>query len=236
MSPRDPSVEDDSDPDKYARLDGLAAEFAARYRRGERPPLKEYVDRYPELADEIQDLFPAIVGLEQAEEIRKDPSGGETVETSPAPSQVGDFRILRQVGRGGMGVVFEAEQVSLGRRVALKILSGGPLRDANATDRFRHEARAAARLHHTNIVPVFEVGRDGDVLYYTMQFIQGQGLDLVIEELKRLRATCRGGADRTGRGAPIRSRPTDPRPPRESPGEARRTPPGAPPSAPGGCR
>ena len=86
-----------------------------------------------------------------------------------------------------MGVVYEAEQVSLGRRVAVKILPQHVARDPKMLERFRREARAAARLHHTNIVPVFEVGREGDVCYYAMQFIQGQGLDLVYDELRRLR-------------------------------------------------
>jgi serine/threonine protein kinase len=106
-------------------------------------------------------------------------------------SQVGDYRILREVGRGGMGVVYEAEQVSLGRRVALKVLAAPPGKDGRALERFRLEAKAAARLHHTNIVPVFEVGQDGDVCFYAMQFIPGQGLDLVLDELRALRS---GGA------------------------------------------
>jgi eukaryotic-like serine/threonine-protein kinase len=187
MNPRNSQTDDDSDSDKYALLDRLAAEFAARYRQGERPALKEYADRHPELAEEIHDIFPAMVDLEHAEEIRQDQSGPEPAEQAPALSLVGDFRILRQVGRGGMGVVYEAEQISLGRRVALKVLPGGALRDPKTLERFRREARAAARLHHTNIVPVFEVGEVGDVVYYTMQFIQGESLDLVIDELKRLR-------------------------------------------------
>ena len=86
-----------------------------------------------------------------------------------------------------MGVVYEAEQVSLGRRVALKVLPGHLAGDGTALERFRREAKAAARLHHTNIVPVFEVGRRRRVAYYAMQFIQGQGLDQVIDELRRLR-------------------------------------------------
>ena len=106
---------------------------------------------------------------------------------TPCLTQVGDYRILREVGRGGMGVVYEAEQVSLGRRVALKVLPGRVACDRKALERFRREAKAAARLHHTNIVPVFEVGRDGDVAFYAMQFIQGQGLDHVIDELKQVR-------------------------------------------------
>ena len=86
-----------------------------------------------------------------------------------------------------MGVVYEAEQVSLGRRVALKVLPRQVSSDLKMLARFRREARSAAQLHHTNIVPVFEVGKDGEVSYYAMQFIQGQGLDTVIDELRRLK-------------------------------------------------
>ena len=176
------------DSQGYDRLDRLAEEFADRYRRGERPSLKEYTDRYPELADDIRELFPALVKVARVEEICQDREEAERARTAfPPLSQVGDYRIIREIGRGGMGVVYEAEQVSLGRRVALKVLpwrSGG---DRNALVRFRREARASARLHHTNIVPVFEVGQDGEVQYYAMQFIQGQSLDLVIDELRRLR-------------------------------------------------
>jgi hypothetical protein len=91
-------------------------------------------------------------------------------------------------------VVYEAEQVSLGRRVALKVLPGGLAHDARALERFRREAKSAARLHHTNIVPVFEVGQDGEMAYYAMQFIQGQGLNQVIDELARLRDDGRARA------------------------------------------
>ena len=87
-----------------------------------------------------------------------------------------------------MGVVYEAEQVSLGRHVALKVLPPQMLRDPKQYKRFEREARAAARLHHTNIVPVFGVGEHDGTPYYVMQFIQGQGLDAVLDELKRLRA------------------------------------------------
>ncbi len=90
-----------------------------------------------------------------------------------------------------MGVVYEAEQISLGRRVALKVLPRQVSGDRMVRERFRREARAAARLHHTNIVPVFEVGQDRDVRFYAMQFIQGQGLESVITELRRLRDRAR---------------------------------------------
>ena len=173
---------------EYNLLDQLAEEFAERFRRGERPALKEYTDRYPDLADEIRDLFPAMVRVEQAEGARlgEEERTGNARAAHPPGGQIGDYRILREIGRGGMGVVYEAEQISLGRRVALKVLPGHVSRDPMVQERFRREARAAARLHHTNIVPVYEVGQDGDVRFYAMQFIQGLGLDAVIDELRRL--------------------------------------------------
>jgi hypothetical protein len=100
--------------------------------------------------------------------------------------RLGDYRIVREVGRGGMGVVYEAEQISLGRHVALKILSQR-LPDERERRRFEREAKALARLHHTNIVPVFGVGEQDGLPYYVMQFIQGQGLDAVLDELIRTR-------------------------------------------------
>src|SRR5438876_5440452 len=91
-----------------------------------------------------------------------------------------------------MGVVYEAEQLSLGRRVALKVLPVEAARDATLLARFRRESQAAAQLHHSNIVPVFEVGQQGDTCFYAMQYIQGQPLDQVIQELQRLRAASEG--------------------------------------------
>jgi eukaryotic-like serine/threonine-protein kinase len=174
--------------EQFNLLDQLAEEFADRFRRGERPALKEYTDRYPELADDIRELFPAMVKVEQAEGARQ---GAEEASDyrlpNPPLSEIGDYRVLRQIGRGGMGVVYEAEQISLGRRVALKVLPRHVSGDRMIQERFRREARAAARLHHTNIVPVYEVGQDRDVRFYAMQFIQGQGLEAVITELRRLR-------------------------------------------------
>jgi len=174
-----------SGPRDYGRFDELAAEFAERFRKGEWPGLQEYVDRFPEMADEIREMFPALVEAEQADgDARGEPA---PPPVAPHVSQIGDYRILREVGRGGMGVVYEAEQVSLGRRVALKLLLGQVLGDRKAQERFRREAKSAARLHHTNIVPVFEVGQEKDVCYYAMQLIQGQGLDQVVDELRRVR-------------------------------------------------
>src|SRR5689334_15236890 len=99
--------------------------------------------------------------------------------------QLGDFRLVREVGRGGMGVVYEAEQISLGRRVALKVLPFAAALDARQLQRFKNEAQAAACLHHTNIVPVFGVGCERGVHYYAMQYIEGQTLAAMIENLRR---------------------------------------------------
>ncbi len=104
-----------------------------------------------------------------------------------AVERLGDFRLLRVVGRGGMGIVYEAEQVSLGRHVALKVLPNQALKDAKQKRRFEREARAAARLHHTNIVPVFGVGEHDGLPYYVMQYIQGLGLDVVLSELTHIK-------------------------------------------------
>jgi WD40 repeat protein len=181
----------------FGRFNELADEFARRFRRGERPSLQEFVDRLPEMADEIREMFPVLVEVEQAEDDARCDVAPRPPAATPAPRirQIGDYRILRELGRGGMGVVYEADQVSLGRRVALKVLPGHVVSDRKALERFRREAKAAARLHHTNIVPVFEVGREGDLAFYAMQLIQGQGLDQVIDELRRLRAS-----DRTSSG------------------------------------
>jgi WD40 repeat protein/serine/threonine protein kinase/tetratricopeptide (TPR) repeat protein len=173
---------------KSAAVLALAEEFLQRYRQGQRPSLKEYADRHPELAAEIRAVFPAMALMENIA-LADDSLDAEPARGGPPPDllhQLGDYRILREVGRGGMGVVYEAEQVSLGRHVALKLLPRQMLLDARPARRFEREARAAARLHHTNIVPVFGVGEHDGLPYFVMQFIQGRGLDAVIEELRRL--------------------------------------------------
>jgi serine/threonine protein kinase/Flp pilus assembly protein TadD len=168
----------------------LADEFAERYRRGERPPLSEYTDRYPELADEIRELFPAMVAIEQfgsGADAATGPHSTRPKDMRPMPERLGDYRIVREIARGGMGIVYEAVQESLGRHVALKVLPHHRLSDPSQLERFRREARAAATLHHTNIVPVFGVGECDGVHHYAMQYIQGQSLDDVLREVTRLR-------------------------------------------------
>ena len=172
-------------------IEMLADSFLARFRRGERPSVEEYAAKHPELAEEIRELLPALVMLEQEKPAvglaAATNSGPDATALGPAPRQLGDYLIVREIGRGGMGVVYESVQQSLGRHVALKVLPHQALSGATQVERFRLEARAAARLHHTNIVPVFGVGECEGVHYYAMQFIQGQGLDVVIDALRGLR-------------------------------------------------
>src|SRR5262245_56289685 len=181
--PRRTDMTDPSDA-RDVLLNRLADEFAARQRAGERPRLEEYCDRHPDLADDIRSVFPALVELGV---VRADTGPDLAVDEADAPAgtDFGDFCLRREIGRGGMGVVYEAEQVSLGRRVALKLLPAGVFRDPTKRRRFEREARAAARLHHTNIVPVHGFGEHGGTPYYVMQFIPGLGLDTVIDELTR---------------------------------------------------
>jgi serine/threonine protein kinase/WD40 repeat protein/tetratricopeptide (TPR) repeat protein len=179
-------------------IEALAAEFMERCRRGERPALSEYAARYPELAQDIRDLFPALVMIEDVRPGEADVTGGYTSPFAledKKPQRLGDYRILREVGRGGMGIVYEAEQESLGRHVALKVLPPHALLNPTFRERFRREAKAAAKLHHTHIVPVFGVGECDGVHFYAMQFIRGEGLDKVLHDLRCLRRAREREAD-----------------------------------------
>jgi serine/threonine protein kinase/tetratricopeptide (TPR) repeat protein len=192
--------------DAQGPVELLAEEFLDRHKRGERPTIREYCDRHPELAGEIRDVFEALMMVEELRPGSSDASASLSNGAGPCVrrlDRLGDYRILREVGRGGMGVVYEAEQEALGRRVALKVLPEALSGDAKARGRFEREARAAARMHHTNIVPVFDVGHECGHAYYAMQLIHGQGLDLVIEDVKRLREPKAGAAHATTRPAEV---------------------------------
>jgi serine/threonine protein kinase/WD40 repeat protein len=169
-------------------LNDLAHQFAERYRQGERPTLTEYTEKYPSLAAQIRELFPALVMMEEFGTLAGRPASAHAASGAELPRELGEFRVLREIGRGGMGVVYEAIQRSLGRHVALKVL---PLRSVSSPthlERFEREARAAARLHHSNIVPVFGTGVHDGMHYYAMQYIEGQALDRVLVDVRRLRA------------------------------------------------
>ncbi len=175
----------------HDRVEALVGAFRELQRHGETPSLVEYLERYPDLADQLAsrlaDEPPPIEGSFLVDQELAAPIGRVQV------SRIGDFRILREIGRGGMGVVYEAEQESLGRRVALKVLTQS-LNDPKRVQRFEREARAAGRLHHTNIVPVYGVGQEHGIHYYVMQYIHGYPLNLVLNEFRRLRSQEQGAS------------------------------------------
>ena len=166
----------------------LVDEFLDRCRRGERPVLSAFAGEHPEHAERIRSLVPAMLALEELGpddglDIHLDldaPPGGK-------PRRLGDYMLLRRIGSGGMGVVYEAIQESLGRHVALKTVGTRSSDDATRLERFRREAISAARLQHAHIVPVFGIGEHEGIHFYTMQFIRGHGLDSVLREVDRLR-------------------------------------------------
>lgn len=164
-----------------ALLGQLADEFIQKVQKGELPDIEDYALRHPDLAERIRELFPALmllegmVGQSDSESVKpSDPSG------LPPDSMFGQYRIEREIGRGGMGIVYEAIHVLLDKRIALKILPVRSTMDASHLERFFREARTAAGLHHTNIVPVFDVGQVAGTPYFAMQYIEGRSLDAIM--------------------------------------------------------
>jgi serine/threonine protein kinase len=153
-----------------AILDGYMAELQA----GKVTDRDRLMAAHPELAAQIEACLAGIEFVHRA-----------TGPTALEPATLGEFRILRELGRGGMGVVYEAEQTSLRRRVALKVLRFGVGPDEASMERFRREAETVAGLHHTNIVPIFAIGSERGVHYYAMQLIAGRSLADVLEESLR---------------------------------------------------
>ena len=172
-------------------VEELAAEFATRVREGDHVTIDEYARRNPTLASEIRELFPTVLAMEQLNAKRMLESG-----PAKAPSQIGDYRIIAEIARGGMGIVYEAEQVSLGRRVAVKVLPAHALRREKDVRRFEREALTAANLHHTNIVPVFGAGQENGQRYIVMQLIRGVGLDEILREIRNQIGSSRLGEEK----------------------------------------
>lgn len=183
---RSPAV---SDPLDDPRVMQAVQEYLQQLEAGKRPNRQEFLRRY---ADVVQPLSECLDGLDLVHRS----SGREraVIQSVTAPAEpadalfatpLGDFKLTREIGRGGMGVVYEAVQLSLGRRVALKVLPFAATLDARQLQRFHNEAQAAAQLHHTNIVPVYFVGCERGVHFYAMQLIDGQSLAVVIAEMRR---------------------------------------------------
>src|SRR5262245_4027271 len=184
-------------------LADLVERVTSRLQAGDDLDLEAVLTEHPEHADEIRRLFPALamLGELRSSALSESQSRRSTRFEPPILDGVlGDYRIIREIGRGGMGVVYEAEQLSLSRRVALKVLPFAPILDPRHLQRFQNEARAAASLHHPHIVPVYAVGSERGVHYYAMQFIEGKSLAELIAAQRSAnpgRRPLEGGAETT---------------------------------------
>jgi tetratricopeptide (TPR) repeat protein/predicted Ser/Thr protein kinase len=167
---------DSTSADRTNLLGQAADEYTAELQAGRDPSLEGFAERYPEIEQSIRRVFPTLRALNQGSAEQAGDSGEVT------PSQLGDYRIVAELGRGGMGVVYEAEQLSLNRTVALKTLPWAATLADTHLARFKNEARAAATLSHPHIVPVYSVGVDHGVHYYVMQLIRGRSLADWIEQ------------------------------------------------------
>jgi len=189
MTPRDPTLSDDD-----SRILEVSREYLADLEAGRTPDRGRLLSRYPDIA---ADLSECLDGIDLAHAMRLPaapapqsgiaigfPSGLPAGPPEMGAAPLGDFQIVREIGRGGMGVVYEAVQLSLGRRVALKVLPFAAALDIKQLQRFKTEAYAAAQLHHTNIVPVYAVGCERGMHFYAMQLIEGRTLSDLIEELR----------------------------------------------------
>ncbi|MDB2687249.1 serine/threonine-protein kinase [Mariniblastus sp.] len=167
-------------------FDDLVDKFTQECRDGLAPSVDDYAKNNPVVAEQIREFFPAIEAIEifgRVDDSQKRFQQATAKFDFERPTSIGDFKIVREIGRGGMGIVYEAIQQSLERPVAIKML----LRTSNEAKqirRFEREAAIAAKLHHTNIVPVFGVGNQDQFYYYVMQLIDGVGFDQVIVALK----------------------------------------------------
>ena len=174
----DGSTSSADDPRVAAGLDEYLAELQA----GHRPSRQEFLARHPEIVNALDRGLDVLEFLHSAAGVTEPraptPADGEAL---PPETVLGDYRLIREVGRGGMGVVYEAQQISLGRRVAVKVLSGAGVLDPRRLQRFRIEAQAVAQLNHAHIVPIFAVGSDRGIHYYAMQYIEGCTLAEVLE-------------------------------------------------------
>ncbi|HET6882749.1 MAG TPA: serine/threonine-protein kinase [Pirellulales bacterium] len=165
------------------RVLSVVEEYLAQLDLGRQPDRESYVNRYPELAGAVAQCLDGL-DLVRAAGPRSSSGSHLPAAAEPPPRALGDFQIVRELGRGGMGVVYEAVQLSLGRRVALKVLPFAATFDSRQLQRFKNEAQAAALLHHTNIVPIYAVGCERGVHFYAMQLIEGHSLALLIRQLR----------------------------------------------------
>ena len=188
-------------------------EYLTALETGQKPDRRLFLARHADIARPLAECLDGLEGT--ASRRRAGPEQRAEADVNAAEElaragTLGDFRIVGEVGRGGMGIVYEAEQMSLGRRVALKVLPLAATLDSRHLQRFHNEARAAACLHHEHIVPVYSVGSERGVHFYAMQFIDGfQGLPQSAAMIGQLRQQA-GLAFPAAAGAVCAERPASP--------------------------
>ena len=189
--------------DREERVAEILAAWQQERERGIAPAPEDVVRDEPDLAPDLREAFDALLRLDRAVSsgALADPPTHPARAPTPPRDRIGDYRLVREIGRGGMGVVYEAEQVSMGRPVALKVLFPSVTLPAKAVERFRREAQATGRLHHTNIVQVHAMGSDDGQWYYAMELVRGRALGEVLADVRRLRGTGEASGEGATSGA-----------------------------------
>jgi serine/threonine protein kinase len=195
-----------NEAERERRLNDILLAYVEAVEAGHVPDRRQLLALYPEFATELSEFFDGRdqvevmsaplrdfsksgmirAALEIVKDAPPDKSTSSPFGQTPELGQLGDYQLIREVGRGGMGIVYEAHQISLNRRVALKVLPFAAALDPKQLQRFKNEAQAAAQLHHNFIVPVYAVGYERGIHYYAMQFIEGQSLAAMIRELREI--------------------------------------------------
>lgn len=163
-------------------LEFLMSNYLDELRQGLMPRIEDYQKRFPQHAEEIGELFPLVTGMEQWKVNKEDDSAKRVSQDPIKLTQLGPYQLIHEIGRGGQGVVFKAIDLRSSQHVALKLLSAGYARSERWRKQFQTEARLAAQLQHSNIVSVLDFGEEEGSCYYTMQMIQGVGLDWLIRK------------------------------------------------------
>lgn len=173
-------------------LELALTEFTEEKRQGKSPTIAEYVRRYPDLADQIHELFPLVDNLERWKNDKEMECLKRNIPQEFPFDRLGEYTLVRERGRGGMGVVFEAIHSTSQRSVAIKLLPWRYAADMSVwKERLQHEAATIAALHHPNIVPIYSFSEDQGYYYYVMQFVDGEGVDAIIQKLKQQRHKTR---------------------------------------------
>jgi serine/threonine protein kinase len=172
-----------ADDPQASQLERLASVFADQLRDGRLASIEQYAEAHPALADEIRELFPVILAMEVSKRDRDAPAMCREIPQELSFDRLGDCRLVREIGRGGMGVVFEARRGPDDERVAVKWFPWRMAAMSHWRERFEHEAKTVETLKHPHIVPLLGTGEDDGHPFYVMQFIDGISLDWILKRL-----------------------------------------------------